>query len=81
MTVRISLEFREAVEQRVSWKERICQGIQRLNSAIIELRYDMIQAKKAASRTGWWSDRQDWLESEEFAVRRALARSRGWPRR
>jgi hypothetical protein len=81
MNVRISLEFQEAVERRISWKERICQGIQRFNTAILELRYDMIQAKKAARRTGWWSDGQDWLESEEFAVRRALARSRGWPRR
>lgn len=81
MNVRISLEFQEAVERRISWKERICQGMERLNTAIVELRYDMIQAKKAARRTGWWSDRQDSLESEEFAVRRALARSRGWPRR
>lgn len=81
MNVRISLEFPEAVERRVSWKERICQGIQHLNAAIIQLRYDMIQAKKAATRTGWWSDRQDSWESEDFAVRRALARSRKWPRR
>lgn len=68
----------EVAERRLPWLERASRFLHGIKVEFAELRYDMIQAKKAAGKTGWWSDRQDYWAEEEFAARRRLARSKGW---
>lgn len=63
---------------RITPRDRIARFVRKAKSELAQLRYDSIQAKKAAGRTGWWSDVPDSWNEEEFKASRELARSKGW---
>ena len=62
----------------ISLRDRIARFVQKVKTEMVQLRYDAIASKKAAGRTGWWSDVPDSWNEEEFKARRDLARSKGW---
>ncbi len=63
---------------RIPLKDRIARFVGIAKGELAQLRYDSMQAKKAAGRTGWWSEVSDSWNEEEFKARRKLARSKGW---
>jgi len=63
---------------RISLRDRIARFVRKARAEIVQLRYDSVQAKKAAGRTGWWSEAPDSWNEEEFKARRNLARTKGW---
>lgn len=56
----------------------VCRALEALRRQYRALRIDMIEAKKAAGQTGWWSDVPDGWPEDDFKARKATGEGWWW---